>query len=263
MTISARVICDSVHSKTDSPRLTTMVLRFPRFILSEFNTHRSFSRNASSSRAVPVQKIVQDVQVDPAMPVEWGTHKPGMQAGEPLHDEEAFAARQVWLDARDQAMMNAQRLFRLGLAKQVVNRILEPFAHIEVIVTATEWKNFFDLRCHPDADPTMQALAYEMRQAYENSDPVEAMFHVPFVELDTEGNLRQQMMISAARAARVSYLNHDQSEPDAERDLDLANKLLTSRHLSPFEHQAVAMAGKHAGNRNFTGWIQHRALAEG
>lgn len=267
MTISAHVALDSIHSKSESPRITTMILRFPRFILPELNTHRVLSRNASSSRAVPVRKIIEDVQTDPAMPVEWGTHKPGMQAGEELDDADVFVARQIWLDARDQAVVTAQRLLKLNLAKQVINRILEPFSHTSVIVTATEWKNFFDLRCHPDADPTMRALAEAMRDAIDASVPVERMFHVPLVpDFDQRQDnepLRKLMFISAARCGRVSYLNHDQSEPDEERDLELARRLAESRHLSVFEHQAVAMEGKSEGNRNFVGWYQHRALVEG
>lgn len=267
MTISAHVALDSIHSKSESPRITTMILRFPRFILSELNTHRVLSKNSSSSRAVPVRKIIEDVQTDPAMPVEWGTHQPGMQAGAPLSDDEAFVARQIWLDARDQAVDIAQSLLNLNLSKQVVNRILEPYSHTSVIVTATEWQNFFDLRCHPDADPTMRALAETMQDAMDASVPVERIFHIPLVP-DFEARqdqepLRKLMFISAARCARVSYLNHDQSEPDEQRDLELAGRLAKSRHLSVFEHQAVAMEGKSKGNRNFVGWYQHRALVEG
>lgn len=267
MTVSAKVVLDSIHSKSESPRITTMILRFPRFILPELNTHRVLSKNSSSSRAVPVRKIIEDVQTDPAMPVEWGTHKPGMQAGEPLSEDDAFVARQIWLDACDQAVVTAQRLLKLNLAKQVINRILEPFSHTSVIVTATEWKNFFDLRCHPDADPTMRELAEAMRDAYKSSESVERRFHVPLVpdfdQRQDDEPLRKLMFISAARCARVSYLNHDQSEPDEERDLELACTLAESRHMSPFEHQAIAMEGASKGNRNFVGWYQHRALVEG
>ena len=53
MAYHAEVLIDSVNPA--GQRLTTFVLRFPRFVLSEFNTHRMFSRNASSSRAIPTR----------------------------------------------------------------------------------------------------------------------------------------------------------------------------------------------------------------
>jgi hypothetical protein len=70
VSITAKVIADSIAD--GCPRLITLQLRYPRFIHSEFMTHRAFSRNASSSRAIPVERLIQDVIDDPAMPVYWG-----------------------------------------------------------------------------------------------------------------------------------------------------------------------------------------------
>jgi thymidylate synthase ThyX len=99
------------------------------------------------------------------MPVAWGTNKPGMQAGEEVPADVKSRAISEWLYARDDAVDSARRLADAGLHKQICNRLLEPFGHISVVVTATEWDNFFALRCHPDADPTMRALAEAMRDA--------------------------------------------------------------------------------------------------
>ena len=260
MTITAKVIAHSRYA--GSPDLITLECRYPRFIHAEFMTHRVFSRNASSSRAVPVARMIQDVLDDPAMPVAWGSNKPGMQAGEELSGDDLHAVKGYWMAARKHAVDMARGLAAHGAHKQIVNRILEPFAHISVVCTATDWDNFFALRCHPDADPTMRALAEAMRDAIAASEPRHAWLHVPYVsgaEVMEHGRYAA-MMISAARCARVSYLNHDGTAPDIEKDLALAKRLLDSRHMSPFEHQAYAAPERY--NRNFTGWLQHRAIVE-
>ena len=265
MTIDVHIAADSVHPKSDSPRLTTMLLKYPRMIHAEFLVHRVFSRNASSSRAIPVQKMLDSVLKDPAYPVEWGMNQPGMQARETANEETADLAEETWDDAIRDALKHADRLMKLGLHKQIVNRILEPFGHISVVVTATDWQNFFDLRCHKDADPTIRALADAMRDAYEDSKPTETMFHVPLVpEFNKDKPLRPYMMMSAARCARVSYLNHDKTQPDKERDLELATRLRDGRHMTPFEHQAIAVRTTDRRlTRNFSsGWVQHRAMVE-
>jgi len=279
MTISAKVIAASRRLDRGSKPLITMELRYPRFIHAEFMTHRVFSRNASSSRAVPVKKMIQDVIDDPAMPVRWGANQPGMQdAGD--HDAivhtmtySGMSPSNAWLEARDCAVEIARGFADAGYHKQVVNRLLEPFAHITVIVTSTEWSNFFALRCHEAADPTMRALADEMRVAHKGAQLKtlsKREWHLPYIvegdvykaaqiggPLDTDRTLR---LVSAARCARVSYLNHDGSAPDMERDLKLANELLASKHMSPFEHQGRPDIELEKTERwgNFKGWIQSR-----
>lgn len=292
MTISAKVIC---HSRADAgvPDLITMELRYPRFIHAELMTHRVFSRNASSSRAVPVAKMIQDVIDDPAMPVRWGANQPGMQdAGDhdamvhiiAPHEDWMTSPKNAWIEARDRVVDVARGFAEAGYHKQVVNRLLEPFAHISVIVTATEWQNFFDLRCHPDADPTMRALAEAMRDAIEASTPdtlhANWSWHLPYITEDdwrtdqVQSKLQPDAnkllaMISAARCARVSYLNHDGTAPDIDKDLALAERLLADRHMSPFEHQATPDVRNHQFgweqphmHGNLTGWIQWRKHLE-
>ena len=65
--IKAKIIADSINSKRC--RLTSWVLEYPRFIHAEIMIHRVFSRNAASSRAIPTEKIIQNIIDDPAMPV--------------------------------------------------------------------------------------------------------------------------------------------------------------------------------------------------
>lgn len=270
MTIDVKVIA---HSRAPgAPDLITLQCRYPRMIHAEFMTHRVFSRNASSSRAIPVERMIQDVIDDPAMPVAWGSNKPGMQAGEELDFYAKKAVIAQWLAARDYAVERARVIAVEGAHKQIVNRLLEPFGHISVVVTATEWDNFFALRCHPDADPTMRALAEAMRDAIAGSEPANSVlgtttYHLPYVEgadhTVTRANPQTLMMISAARCARVSYLNHDGSNPDIEKDLALAKRLFDSKHMSPFEHQARVTGDEGTALwGNFTGWDQHRKMIE-
>jgi len=268
MTIAVKVVAHS--GWPGSPDLITLQCRYPRFIHAEFMTHRVFSRNASSSRAIPIERMIQDVIDDPAMPVSWGSNKPGMQAGNDLDETDAREAQQIWLLARDLAVDQARSMVRLNAHKQIVNRLLEPFGHISVVVTATEWDNFFTLRCHPAADPTMRALAEAMRDAIAGSTAVEPLggWHLPYI---SEGDLAGRRpfiggylaMISAARCARVSYLNHDGTNPDVEKDLALADRLRESCHMSPFEHQAQVTRNEGTAMwGNFTGWDQFRKMLE-
>jgi len=137
---NARVLLDSTSPA--GIRLTTLEVTFPRFVLAEFNTHRLFSRNSASSRAIPTSKLIERVLKDPAIPLEWGKNKAGMSASDVLSPDLAQEAEHVWLGARDAAVANAQRLLDLDVHKQELNRLLEPFLWHTVIVSATEWKNF-------------------------------------------------------------------------------------------------------------------------
>jgi len=221
-------------------------------------THRIFSRSASSSRAVPIEKVISNVRDDPAMPIRWGLNQPGMQASEA--EAPLYAARSAWLDAASSAIREAENLMALGLHKQIVNRVLEPFAHIDVVVTATEWDNFFHLRISDKAQPEMRALAEAMRDAMDTSEPRPVRcgeWHLPYVR---DGEPRDAE-VSAARCARVSYLNHDQTAPDVEKDIALAWRLLKDQHMSPFEHQARPL-GHGDWCVNFRGWESARSSRE-
>lgn len=246
MTITAKIIADSISD--GCPRITTMQLRYHRFIHPEVMAHRAFSRNAGSSRAKPVARLIQDVIDDPAIPIHWGSEQKGMQAGDELQSGEWY-----WLNARNYAVDYAKMMAEQGYHKQIVNRLLEPFSHIDVLVTSTEWNNFFELRDHKDAQPEIQALAKAMRIAMEGSTPTDVGdrgWHSPY-----SSNLK----ISVACCASVSYKTVDGSDMTSDRANRIFDKLMTKPfHASPFEHQAMACMGRNSGN--FTGWVQYREL---
>lgn len=279
MTITAQIIADSISP--EGKRLTTMQLRYPRLIHAEFMTHRVFSRNASSSRAIPVKKMIEDLRRDPAMPVFWGSNKPGMQAGDQLSPDDIMRVKRFWLNGMEDAILAAEEMMERGLHKQIANRILEPWAHINVVVTATEWENFFALRAHKDAQPEIHELAIQMFNAMAGSQPVHlnpGQWHLPYVDQVCwdqitsleEGWLETAKKVSAARCARVSYLTHDGRQTTVEEDLALFQKLLidTPLHASPAEHQGTPDIIGGMNNRwiaphlhgNFVGWIQHRKM---
>lgn len=260
--ISARIICDSIS--LDGQRLITMVLRYPRFIHAEFMTHRMLSRNVASSRAIPVKKYLKQVWSNPAMPVWWGANQPGMQAKRELAGWRKWLAIKLWVLA-GWTMCGFAKLFELiGLHKQVANRILEPWVWVETVCTATDYDNLFWLRDHPEAQPEFGVLAAKMVEALNNSTPVKLKFgewHLPFVlpEELLANSLIDCIKFSVARCARVSFLNHDGTNPNHEKDLKLWNQLISSGHVSPFEHQATPNAdGRHLMSGNFRGWIQNR-----
>ena len=266
--INAKVIEDSVSP--EGFRLTTMQLMYPRFIHAEFMTHRVFSRNASSSRAIPVERMLQMLRNEPAMPIHWGKNRPGMQADEQLSPEAMIAAKIEWIRAAENAADTAERMMKLGLHKQVANRILEPFQHISVVVTSTKWQNYFELRAHPDAQPEIHALAVEMREARDASTPskLEAGdWHLPYITHgERNGENIKLAKVSAARCARVSYLKHDGCAPNISEDFALYERLVGLRpmHASPVEHQATPDNSEKYAHLcgNFTGWIQFRKLVE-
>jgi hypothetical protein len=284
--IRAEVIADSISPA--GKRLTTMQLRYPRFVHAEFMTHRVFSRNASSSRAIPVKKLIEDLRREPAMPVFWGSNKPGMQAGAELEGMAKTVCEKVWRGAMEDAIRHAEIMVDHGLHKQIANRILEPWAHINVVVTATEWDNFFELRVHPDAQPEMRELAMAMLVAQEASKPEllkPGEWHLPFVLPSERGFVlgaghspRPLIQVSVARCARVSYLTHEGKPPQFDEDQKLYERLVGSvpLHASPAEHQATPddqidcgdlrserWEWKHAPEHgNLVGWRQFRKILE-
>ncbi len=286
MPIAAKIIEDSISQ--EGKRLTTLQLIYPRFIHSELMTHRVFSRNASSSRAIPVSKMLAMVREEPAMPIHWGKNQPGMQAKEELALGYKMHAERLWRMAAVKASQIAEDMMELGLHKQVANRILEPFQHIQVVLTATEWSNWDELRDHDDADPNIHQLARQVKLARESSEPKLLLpdeWHLPYVSESerNDGYFRDKpellRKISAARCCRVSYLKHDGSVANVQEDLDLCNRLAGAHpiHASPFEHQATPMR-KGEGfaqegvshidrygdcwSGNFNSWIQYRKVIE-
>lgn len=288
-TITAQTILRSRHSQSPDKVLSTLLLRYPRWIHAELMTHRVFSRNAASSRAIPVAKLIQDVIDNPAMPIYWGKNQKGMQAGEEINEIVYVDPRRgvdgittsapmfredAWLYHRDQAVKMAQAFADAGYHKQIVNRLLEPFAHITVLVSSTEWSNFLALRDHADAEPHIAILAREIRRELEREDNIQVLepgeWHMPFVahEPGARGGAQALIKKSVACCASTSYKTVDGFEMTLEKAIELHDKLVgaTPLHASPAEH--VAQADRYSGgwwgwsypgeHGNFDGFRQYR-----
>lgn len=256
--------------------LWTFELTYPRYIHSEFMTHRVFSRNASSSRAIPVKRMIEQVRENTVIPPKVFMNQKGM-VGETEADPVTTTAFHVlWEEAAENACKTAEMMERLGIHKQHVNRILEPFQFIKVIVTATDWYNFFVLRLAPDAQPEIRELAsviYDEMNRYHNKDvgvleldKEHIVVSLPYITDEDIKEIGKEeyhllMKISAARCARVSYNNHDGSKPDIEKDLKLYGHLYDSKHMSPMEHACIRDED-YRKNANLTGWKSLRYLIE-
>lgn len=244
-TYSAEVLANSVSPA--GVRLTTLLVTMPRIVLAEFNTHRVFSRSSASSRAIPVHKRIQEVLDDPFVPEAFGRNKSGMQATEELEEEASERAEATWRAGALSACSIAQSLAGFEVHKQLANRVLEAFLWHTVIVTSTEWSNFFGLRISEHAQPEIRRPAEMMFNAIERSLPVTCAneyewSHLPLVpdlqQLAEEGFSNADIaMISAGRCAAVSYLNHDKVRAPKD-DLARAHKMVANGHMSPFEHVA-------------------------
>ena len=226
---------------------------------------------------MPVKRGIEEVQAGIAYPLQWGTNKKGMQAGEPLQGAAANSAQHIWREACQTNIGKVNELHELNVHKQIANRLLEPFQYMKLIVTATEWDNFFKLRLHEDSQPEIQRLAQCMKKAMDDSTPDRNFWHLPYV-LEGDLDLQDKIKTAVAGCARVSYDMHDDRvKRTVEKDIALHDRLLAAGHLSPFEHVAkpVSFNWKQKGvthmdrvgacwSNNFRGWIQYRALlAEG
>ncbi|MBV7329607.1 FAD-dependent thymidylate synthase [Chloroflexi bacterium TSY] len=261
--IEAEIICDSQNKATGN-RLVTIRMLYPRYIHAELMTHRVFSRNSASSRAVPVTKMIERVEQNPVIPPEWRKNQRGMQGYEILDEEGVDICKEAWRKSMEVAIEQARIMTKAGAHKQHVNRLLEPFMFIEVLVSATEWKNFLLLRDHHSAQPEIQSLAKAVRHAIEESLPTELEvgdWHLPFISAEDRENfeLDLQKSISAARCARVSYYLRSGQKSDPGSDIALCDRLKGPKpmHLSPFEHVAVAVE-EHRQIGNFVGFKQWR-----
>lgn len=256
MTIEAKVILDSLAP--NGARLTTFELTYPRFIHAELMTHRVFSRNAASSRAIPTAKKIARIRADMALPSEWGVNQKGMQAGGPLDTEVALQAEALWRDAGNYCLVIASQLDELNLHKQVANRIIEPWDHITTVLSSTKFQNHKKLRTEideitkrPMADPTYFELATKWHAALDASCPQALMlneWHLPYVDMEEDfepafdwvnkhGGLTYDVLkkVSVGRCARVSYMR--QGQGDIEENIALHERLLIG-HWAPFEHVA-------------------------
>lgn len=253
MAYECKIIADSVSPA--GARITTLQVTFPRFVLAEMNTHRAFSRNYESSRAMSVERMIERVKNDPVIPVRWTAAARGMGNTDEVTD--CRRAEKNWRGALHDALYHVEALSKRGIHKNIANRLLEPFSWVTGVITATDWENFFTLRCHADAQPEIRVIAEMMREAYTASTPTEDDIHLPYITDDEyiEGCLPDapdSRRLSAARCARVSYGKPGLGEAD------LGDKLQNSGHWSPFEHQAIADVKSTSRFYNLRGWKSYR-----
>ncbi|HEU4830797.1 MAG TPA: FAD-dependent thymidylate synthase [Candidatus Saccharimonadales bacterium] len=242
MAYSARVIADSVSGA--GFRLTSLEVCLPRFVLAEFNTHRVFSRNSASSRAIPVHKQLERIKTDPFIPVYWGENQSGMQALREAGITIRVKSEREWLVARDYAVEQVEKLLALNLHKQIPNRLLEPFMWHTVLATSTEWSNFYALRVNSDAQPEIQVAAELMKEEHDKSVPQlvrDGEWHTPLIQEDelqwASENEAEAVKVSSARSGRLSYMTHNNVR-DTGEDIKMYNNLEERGHMSPFEHVA-------------------------
>lgn len=219
-------------------------LRFPRIILAEFATHRTFSKNTSSSRAIPITKMIKHVYDNMFLPSYWGKNQPGMQANSELDGPRLDLAKLTWKVAGKIACGLAWTMNKIGVHKQITNRLIENFSYVTVIMTTTDMKNFLALRNHKDAQPEIHLLATLMEHQYSRSTPrllKEDEWHLPLLTQDERQafTIDEQIMISAARCASTSYQTVDGKEITLAAAKNIFDKLTknTPIHASPFEHQ--------------------------
>lgn len=265
--ITAKVICDSINEQ--GIRLTTFEIEYPRFILAELNTHRQLSRNSSSSRAIPIKKMLSQIEDNMAMPVYWGKAKSGMQADGEVDEDSVWWYREKWEFAYDEVSYRVKQLsdlvegkegFMKALHKQIPNRLIEPFQMMKTVITGTDWDNFFNLRLHPDSQPEICMLAYKMYLAMEESKPIKLKvgeWHLPYVNLGWNGKgelcyadegfdlitLEEAIKISAASCASVSYRTEGMTLEKADKIFDMLIKAEVV-HSSPLEHCATPIVEK-------------------
>ena len=234
---SCTILADSVNPAGE--RVTTVQIRLPLVVWAEFLTHRTFSRNARSNRAVPSRVLIREVLRNPFVPDFWGRNQAGMQAGAELTGVRRWVACQAWLWARYPAIAAAWIMARAGLHKQDANRVLSPWQWIDAVVTAEQsaWQAFFALRCHPAADPKIQRIAEMIRDGILVSEPRQmgwGEWHLPYYVGQL---LYVEVWASAGACARVSYSCFDGRQSNAE-NAALGRRLASEKpaHASPLEH---------------------------
>jgi hypothetical protein len=279
---SAKVIVKT-QSSVSKHIMVTFEVEFPRPILAEVNTHNALNKNTSSSRAIPVENMIKQVKENTAYLSRYGAANKGMQDAGP-HDglinifnyvagewhNGGYTAEEAWKIAADSAVMMAEAFNDAGYAKQVCNRLLEPFQWVKMVISCTDINNFFWLRDHHMADPTIQELARAMKDAYNAAETIvlnPGEWHVPYYNdgvwkatdkktfmtinrpkypVDKFGYcLDDALAISASCCAQASYRTLDDTIEKARKviqNLNLGVDLAEPCHASPTEHQGTPIA---------------------
>ena len=268
-TLKALVIAKTYNCVTKTT-ITTFQITMPRFVLAQLNKHRILSSNTESNRAVPIDKKDAKLLANPYFPLSWGTNQKGMQSGVPLEGFKKHLANLIWFLSLHSQRFYGNLLNRLGVHKEIVNRLTEPFQLVDVVITGTQWDNFFNLRTNIAAQPEIREIALLMKKAISEftdftitSDDV--FLHLPYVTSEEQEKYKDDFLvlfaISSARCARVSYLNHT-GKSSVSSDVRLFLRLVKSNHWSALEHCAVA-SNQSALFGNFLGWIPVRKLFDG
>jgi hypothetical protein len=291
-----KILAHSLNIATGDEIVTFLLERFPYTLIQEPATHRllrwsshcvsgdlnpfgeTVSRSSASSRAIPVKKMIERILEDPFIPT-WTAHQKGMQGKfDALTEEQIELANEGQIECMYTAIAWARKFDEAGIHKQHINDLLKPFMRIPILVTGTEWENFFNLRCNEETvRPEFYEQAVAMKVAYDESIPDElepGEWHIPFSgRLDENLDLATKLKICTARDARLSYASHD-GMFDQERDIQLHDILLKEKHSNPFEHSAVAVAtkglpeyaslvtGEGVNTRNYRGFFSYRAHLE-
>lgn len=269
--MKSQILADSLNNQTGD-RITTFLIELWKPVLGELARHRVLSINAESSRARPISKVKQQVSEDPFIPFFTATQK-GMQGAEITDYNTYSCAVKGWLKARDRALENVAALEGLNIHKQQVNRILEPWMKVSVMVTGTDWDNFFKLRCHESTQPELRSVAVEMRCLLEDSTPVSlnpGEWHLPYFQTSGDYEFRWQGLYSVqellyfivSKSARISYGNH-LKDLACEKAKELHDELKNNNHWSCFEHAAMVMSPRDNNKfRNFRGFMHYRQMLE-
>ncbi len=265
---SAKII---KHSITEwGQEIVTFEIEHPRMVHADFMTHKVLSKNGSSSRAIPVLTMLKKIWNEPVLPVFWGKNQSGMEAKEELSGWRLKCAKILWSLAAKSSCIFSFSLSKLGLHKQLSNRITEPFGFIKLVVTGTSFDNFYRLRDHEAAQPELQDLARKMKIAHKNSTPQVLKFgewHLPYID-STVGS-EENLKLSSSLCAQTSYRKSDDS---MEKATNIFGRLIDSdpEHFSPTEHQATPLESKDSiffthkdklgrlWSGNFCGWGQYR-----
>lgn len=247
-TTTAAVIADSMS--VSGRRVSTLLIRYPMRAHREILRHRGpayrqVSHSVRSTRAVPFAQQIAAVRTDPFIPSVFTSAKRGMVGGEPLSGEAEDAAIQSVLRAANHVADECQVQADMGVHQEVAAGMLDGFTWIEDLITAETWANFLHLREAPDAQPEAQRIARAVRAALQSSAPRRvrsAHWHLPFITAtDAALDVSTQLLVSAARCARVSYGSPNRA-PDEE--VGLARRCIASGHWSPFEHQRTPGHGQ-------------------
>jgi thymidylate synthase ThyX len=263
---------------THGQRITTMLVTFPRIVLAELNTHRMFTRNSASSRAIPFKRMLAAVEDNPFVPLRFQKQHSGMQGTEYWEGDDHEFRKNLWLRARRRAVEGALDLDHAGTTKQLCNRLLEPFAWHTALITSTEWENYFALRANEAADIHIEHLAQLMLEAYNTAEVKQlqpGQWHMPFSDklpwVDQEladgftahGQVSKvfdesvALKVCTARCAQTSYtlLGDDEKPLDVPKLIALHDRLARAGHWSPFEHCAKAM-DRHEYYHNVRGYFE-------